>query len=169
MCIQLNIYLPNKIRAMKMIFMQNEELTKNTLIQDRFIYAMVRRSTSELKNLLADSGRFCSMNKIGFLADLQGMFESQRGLSVVCQVNVAIANDLLPGTEFFEFRFIGMTDFDGFDFPEDVAIGTVPRYNELVIGFSMSFENGKVAQIVRPKKYVMHNNYMLKGLNHSAN
>lgn len=154
---------------MEKIFMQNEELTKNTLIQDRFIYAMVRRSMNELKNLLADSGRFCGMNKIGFLADLQGMFESQRGLSVVCQVNVAIATDLLPGAEFFEFRFVGMKDFDGFDFPEDVAIGTVPRYNELVVGFSMRFENGKVAQIVRPKKYVMQNNYMLNGLNHSAN
>jgi hypothetical protein len=154
---------------METIFMKNEDLLKNTLLQERFMYAMVRRSISELAHLLADKGRFCGMNKIGFLADLQGTFESQRGLSVVCQVNTAIATDLLPGAEFFEFRFVGMTDFDGFDFPEDVAIGSVPRYNELVLGYSLRFENGKVVEIVEPKQYVKNNNFMLKGLNHSAN
>jgi hypothetical protein len=131
-----------------------EQRQLNSLIQEKFIYAMMRRSLNEVKNLLDDRGVFLNKNKLGYLAELEGILNSQSGLSVVNQLNFGISLDTIPGAEVIEFRFIGFKEIDILDFPPEVSLGTTPRKDEIVLRFVLQFEKNKIVKICTSRKYL---------------
>lgn len=162
------IIFVNKLRDMRLDLVNVEDQIKNSKMQEQFVFAMLRRSISDIKELLHNCGNYCGKNKLQFLAELQAIFNRQKNVPVYGQLNNGISTGIHPGAEVLEFRFIMKEDIDIFDLPV-VSLGSKEQKDEIVIRFALRFLDGDIIGIVVPKSFTLKNELGLSGLDYSKN
>ncbi len=162
-----NIFV-NKFRDMRLELVNVEDQIKNSVKQEQFVFAMLRRSITDIKELLHNKGIYCGKNKLQFLAELQAIFKSQKSLPVYGQLNTGISTGNHPGAEVLEFRFIMNESIDMFDLPI-LSLGSKEQKNEIVIRFALELLGGDIVVIMVPKSFTSKEELWLSGSNYSKN